>query len=83
MFVVETLKYFLKNQNILMMNTVRRFLKDASSIFSSAPDTKLIIRAIAPKDPLKCSFVQLVIISTTHFLKNSHSLAFRVTGNVY
>ncbi|SEO79053.1 hypothetical protein SAMN05660816_03554 [Niastella yeongjuensis] len=49
-----------------MMNTIRKFLKDVSNIFSSVPEIrKQILRAIAPKSVLKFSYARSVKISTT------------------
>lgn len=50
------------------MNTIRKFLKDVTSIFTSVPETgKLIIRAIAAKGALKFSYAQSEKISTNQF----------------
>ncbi|WP_133053860.1 hypothetical protein [Niastella yeongjuensis] len=55
----------MKTFNILMMNTSKKFLKDATNIFSSVPKTgKLIIRTIAAECALKFSYAQLVSIPT-------------------
>ena len=51
-----------------MMNTIRQFLKDVTSIFPSVPETgKLIIRAIAAKGALKFSYALSEEISTNQF----------------
>jgi hypothetical protein len=48
-----------------MMNTIRKFLKDVTDIFSFVPETvKLIIRAIAAKGALTFSYAQSEKIST-------------------
>jgi len=58
-------KYSFENINILMMNTIRKFLKDATNIFTSVPETvKQIIRATAAEGALKFSYAQSVTIPT-------------------
>jgi hypothetical protein len=55
------------------MNTIRKFLKDVTSIFSSVPEIrKQIVRAIATKGALKFSYARSVTISTTAWSKNNH-----------
>ncbi|MBO9204280.1 MULTISPECIES: hypothetical protein [Niastella] len=49
-----------------MMNTIRKFLKDVTSIFSSVPE-KQMIRTVAAKGSLTCRFAQPVTISTKQF----------------
>lgn len=68
MFALELLNTLFENINILMMNTIRKFLKDVTSIFTSVPETvKLIIRTIAAKGALKFSYAQSEKISTNQF----------------
>lgn len=48
------------------MNTIRKFLKDATDIFTSVPEAvKQIIRTTAAEGALKFSYAQSVTISTT------------------
>ena len=52
-----------------MMNTIRKFLKDVTNIFTSVPETvKLIIRAIAAKGALQLNYAQSVKIPTNQFV---------------
>jgi hypothetical protein len=51
-----------------MMNTIKKFLKDVTSIFPSVPEPgKSVIRAIAAKGALKLSYAQSREISTNQF----------------
>jgi len=60
-------KILFENTNVLMMKTIRRFLKDVIRIFSSVPEKRrLIIRAIAEGAPTY-RFAQPLTISNSQF----------------
>jgi hypothetical protein len=68
MFALESLNTLFENVNVLMMNTIRKFLKDVTNIFSTVPENrKLIIRAIAAKGSPNHQFALPATISTIQF----------------